>query len=267
MSTVSLIIPCYNSVATLERAVASGLTQKELLELVIVDDCSTDNTLEIARQKQRHDDRIQIIQTKRNAGPGAARNLGVMKAKGEYVCFLDHDDELLGNDFFPSALNMMAENPGTRAVKCEAEFFDPVKGYILPSYDPRYQSIMISVPWGMVIARDIVQNICFPESEVFRGPFAGEDVAFMQAVMTHFQPIGRLQKTCYRQWSQAGSHLDRFLANTRISETGFEFLNASQDQQKMADDLENAIQGFLNEVRIRMSFQENSTDLIYRSNL
>ena len=252
MSSVSLIIPCYNSAATLERAVDSGLTQNELLEIIIVDDCSTDNTLEIARKKQLHDDRIQIIQTERNAGPGAARNQGIEKAKGKYVCFLDHDDELLGDDFFPSALNMMAENPGMRAVKCEAEFFDPVKGYILPSYDPRYQSIMISVPWGMVIARDIVHKISFPESEVFRGPFAGEDVAFIRAVMAHFQPIGRLQRICYRQWSQAGSHLDRFLTNTRISDTGFEFINASQDQQKMADDLESAIQAFLDDVRTRI---------------
>ena len=253
MSSVSLIIPCYNGAATLGRSVASGLTQKALLEIIIIDDCSTDNTIEIAKQLQNNDKRIQVVQSERNAGPGAARNLGVKKAKGEYLCFLDHDDELLGDDFFLTALNMMAENPSMKAVKCEAEFFDPIKGYILPSYDPRYQPIMISVAWGMVIARNIVQKINgFPESAIFRGPSAGEDVVFMQAVMTHFQPIGRLQKTCYRQWSQAGSHLDRFLANTRISDTGFEFINASQDQQKMADDLENAIQAFLNKVRTRI---------------
>ena len=50
MPSVSLIVPCHNNTSTLERAVASGLAQEALLELIIVDDCSTDDSAEVAKR-------------------------------------------------------------------------------------------------------------------------------------------------------------------------------------------------------------------------
>ena len=92
---ISVIIPLYNKGQIIERTVKSVLCQSyPHFELIIVDDGSTDNSVEIVRQFD--DERIQLIQQP-NAGPSAARNTGVRNAKTEWIVFLDGDDEFLPN--------------------------------------------------------------------------------------------------------------------------------------------------------------------------
>ena len=89
---VSVIIPVYNRVDTIKRAIDSVLCQTyKNLELIIVDDCSNDNTLQVIREFQ--DKRMKVITSERNSGANAARNKGIMAAKGQYVAFQDSDDE------------------------------------------------------------------------------------------------------------------------------------------------------------------------------
>lgn len=94
MPKVSVIIPTYNRATLLPRAVNSVLNQTYRdFELIIVDDGSTDNTKEVIRKYK--DPRIQYIKHDKNKGGSAARNLGIKMAKGEYIAFLDSDDEWL----------------------------------------------------------------------------------------------------------------------------------------------------------------------------
>jgi len=231
MTGVSLVLPCYNHAATLARAVASCIPQKGLTEILIVDDHSTDESLEVASALAVKDHRIRVVQTERNLGPGGARNAGVREARGTHVSFLDTDDELLGGSFLDDALAMMADDPEMRVVKGEMEFFDPIKGYVLQSFDPRYPSVVLSSSCGMVMDRSAFLQIGgFSEDPVFRGPHGGEDVAFMEVLIRYLQPIGRIGRPCYRVWSQAGSHLDKFLANTRLKGSSFEFVRLHPDQ-------------------------------------
>jgi hypothetical protein len=89
MPLFSVIIPTYNRSALIGRALDSVLSQgRSDLEVIVVDDGSTDGTLEMLR---RYDRRIQIFE-QANKGPGAARNRGLKEARGEYVAFLDSDD-------------------------------------------------------------------------------------------------------------------------------------------------------------------------------
>jgi glycosyltransferase involved in cell wall biosynthesis len=91
----SIIIPTYNRGALIERAIRSVLNQTfEHYEIVIIDDGSTDNTCEIV--KSFDDKRINYF-FQNNAERSAARNNGISKAKGEWICFLDSDDEYLPN--------------------------------------------------------------------------------------------------------------------------------------------------------------------------
>lgn len=251
-SNVSLVIPYFNHADTLERAIASGLAQSALCEIIVVDDCSPQPLPAPVVAMMTSGSRIRLVTMEHNSGPGAARNAGVQAAVGSHVCFLDADDELLG-DFFKEALGLMDSRPQMHAVKGEMEFFDPVKGYILPTFDPRHQSAVLSSSCGMVLDRQTLLSMGgFPEDPAFRGPFGGEDVAFMQAVMTHFQPIGRIERPCYRVWSQAGSHVDRFLANTRLTMEGFEFVRIHPGQAP-GGPLSSAVDTYLAAVTARMS--------------
>ncbi len=92
---ISVIIPLYNKAAAVESSIRSVLNQSfRDFELIVVDDGSTDGSGEIVKQIQ--DDRIKFFRQE-NAGPSKARNTGVLHAKGNWVLFLDADDELLSD--------------------------------------------------------------------------------------------------------------------------------------------------------------------------
>lgn len=89
---ISVIIPTYNRERVIERSINSVLNQTiKSLELIIVDDCSTDNTEKIV--KNINDSRIKYIKLKKNSGACFARNKGIDEAKGNYIAFQDSDDE------------------------------------------------------------------------------------------------------------------------------------------------------------------------------
>jgi len=90
---VSVIMPAYNAEAYLGRAAESVLSQTFTdLELLIVDDGSSDRTVEVARRLADRDRRVRVLQQS-NAGPGPARNTGFGAAAGRLLAFLDSDDE------------------------------------------------------------------------------------------------------------------------------------------------------------------------------
>lgn len=94
-ATVSIIIPSYNYADFLPRAVQSAAEQtyKKVIEIIIVDDGSTDDTRSVAYQLMTHDPRIKYIR-QTNGGVATARNRGIENAAGKYICCLDADDEL-----------------------------------------------------------------------------------------------------------------------------------------------------------------------------
>lgn len=88
---VSIIMPSYNTGAFIEESIQSVLNQTySNWELIIVDDCSTDNTLEIL--EKINDDRIIVLKNDKNSGAAVSRNKALKKAKGQWVAFLDSDD-------------------------------------------------------------------------------------------------------------------------------------------------------------------------------
>lgn len=92
---VSVVIPCYNYAAYLRYAVESVLSQEGVgLEIIVVDDLSTDDSLLIARRLASEDKRIQVVARRVNGGPVAAFNDGLSRAEGDYLVRLDADDLL-----------------------------------------------------------------------------------------------------------------------------------------------------------------------------
>ena len=92
--SISAVIPTYNRAKSIRRCVDSILAQTvEPLEILVVDDCSADETREIIQGYT--DTRIRYIALEKNSGAQAARNRGIREAKGDWIAFLDSDDEWL----------------------------------------------------------------------------------------------------------------------------------------------------------------------------
>lgn len=101
MLKISVIIPVYNAAAFLEKAVQSALQLDEVQEILLVEDKSTDNSLEICEKLAAENSKIKLFQHADfgNHGAGATRNLGLEKASQEFIAFLDADDYYLPNRF------------------------------------------------------------------------------------------------------------------------------------------------------------------------
>ncbi|MFD3653646.1 glycosyltransferase [Streptomyces sp. NPDC058620] len=93
---VTIVIPAYNAATTIGKALQSAVNQTyERVEVVIVDDASTDNTLDIVESFAGNNGRVRVLRRPTNSGGvGAPRNMGIAQAAGRYVMFLDSDDEL-----------------------------------------------------------------------------------------------------------------------------------------------------------------------------
>lgn len=105
---VSVLMPVYNSEKYVSEAIESMLNQTfDDFEFIIVDDASTDNTLNII--KSFTDERIKLIENKINVGNNNARNIGMGKAVGKYICAMDADD-IATPDRIQSQLNFMEAN-------------------------------------------------------------------------------------------------------------------------------------------------------------
>ena len=110
---VTVIMPAFNSETYIERSVKSVLSQTHPnLELIVVDDGSTDRTGQILRRLSRDDSRLRVLRTEENRGPAEARNLalGEVSEDTDYVTFIDADDE-----YVTDALAYAMESAGTGA--------------------------------------------------------------------------------------------------------------------------------------------------------
>lgn len=107
---VSIITPTYNCGRFIEETIESIQAQTyENWEMLIVDDCSTDNTKEIVEQYQKKDPRIQYYCLPKNSGAAEARNEALRRAKGKWIAFLDSDD-LWTPDKLESQIRFMEDN-------------------------------------------------------------------------------------------------------------------------------------------------------------
>lgn len=131
MAKVSVVIPVYNIAAHLEECLDSVVGQSLTdLEILCVDDGSTDESPDILRAYEERDERVRVL-TQPNAGPGEARNRGLAAATGEYLIFLDSDDRF--EEKFLERMVCRAEETGGDTVICRSVEFDTHSGAERPS--------------------------------------------------------------------------------------------------------------------------------------
>lgn len=194
---IDVIIPCYNAALTLERAVASVLVQPEFGQIWVVDDASTDNTVEVAQRLQAlAPKRIRIECLPQNGGVARARNWGMLNSDADVLAFLDADDAFEANvlAFAAAVMRFRPEIPMLRLA------LRPVD--IAPHYteherfDYGWRHVEMTVGGNMVFRRDFLLACGgFPQDALFRR-FGGEDVALSLAVLqtcvmgTAFEQVG-----------------------------------------------------------------------------
>lgn len=113
---VSIIITTFNRPHLLQRAIESVLNQSyKNFELIIIDDCSTDTTQKVV--KNYINEKVHYIKNIENKGLSASRNIGIKASRGEYISFLDDDDELLPDKLF-SQIELFKTNKYVDVVYC-----------------------------------------------------------------------------------------------------------------------------------------------------
>ena len=119
---ISVVMPNYNGHRFVEQAINSVLNQTyQNFELIVVDDCSNDDSLSLIEHKAQSDNRIRVIALEHNVGVANARNVGIKEAKGEYIALLDNDD-LWTEDKLERQLALAQK--GANIVYCSYDFID-----------------------------------------------------------------------------------------------------------------------------------------------
>lgn len=206
---ISVIIPAYNAEKTIEKCVESIQQQKfQDFEIVIVDDGSKDKTVMICNNLSKKDSRISVV-CQKNAGSSAARNVGITRAKGKYIVFIDSDDYV--NDEYLTKLLSPVTQTDIDIVICGISIYYQKQEYVVPcgfdnmeiATDPNnvsnliYMSCengMIYSPCNKLYKRDIIidNSIMFP---MRKEPI--EDILFNCEYIRHISSMAVIPECPY----------------------------------------------------------------------
>ena len=205
MPLISVVIPVHGVAEYLDRCLDSVLAgpAAEAIEVIAVDDASPDRSGEILAA--RHDPRLRVITTPVAGGPGPARDLGAKEATGEYVWFVDGDDEIApgGLDAVAQALTELAPD----VLVTDFEYLYP-DGSTRPSGGAAYLRGAQAGPlaghpalihltmtaWSKVFRRDFLAALGVD----FGRPAPHEDVPVTATALLTAERIGVLDRVCYR---------------------------------------------------------------------
>jgi glycosyltransferase involved in cell wall biosynthesis len=130
-SRVSVVVPTFNGASFVEEALKSILSQSHPVEIIVVDDASTDGTKSIL---ESFGDAIRVIHLSQNSGgPARPLNIGIDAAEGEFIAVLDQDD-IFHRNKIEAQVKVMRDNPGLSFAFSSAELFGPGKKYF-PNLD------------------------------------------------------------------------------------------------------------------------------------
>jgi glycosyltransferase involved in cell wall biosynthesis len=203
MTKLSIIIAVYNAVNDLEECIVSTQSQTlKDIEIICVDDCSTDNSMDILKSLQADDNRIQIFQNGKNSGAGPTRNLGMKHAMGEFICFMDPDDYYASNtcleELYKAVINNNVDCVGGNLL----EFYnnDPSKakdwgkGTFTENKIMDYHDYPFSIGYTrFIFRRSVIEKIGakFPSYRRYQDP------VWFVSVMTHIQKFYALAIPVY----------------------------------------------------------------------
>lgn len=222
---VSIIIPFYNEEAYLERSVESAFNQTYTnTEIILVNDGSTDDSLKIAEKFCSYKTNVKLFTTE-NFGLGNARNLGVKKATGEFILFLDSDDSLKDNCVerlvkevqekqadvvvcMFSLFNKKYEKINDVGWKQGSKEIKEIKG--IKGAKGMYNGRVASVAWAKLYKADLIKDIQFPVGLWF------EDRPYVLEVFLNAKKIHFIEESLFNIYAREESISRRVITQRRL---------------------------------------------------
>lgn len=214
---LSIIVPVYNMAAggKLEYCLESLVNQTIAnYEIIAVDDCSTDNSLEILKQYEaKYPDKFKVIASPVNKKQGGAKNLGLEIAKGEWIGFIDSDDWIT-KDYYEKLLKK-AEETGADMVGCDYHLTDEHSmkiGQVVPNNKPeqagiltkeKYQSLILD--GGSLVVKIYRRGIIFDYPNRFPEGIFYEDNAISNSWMLRAKHFEYIQEPMYYYYQHNAS--------------------------------------------------------------
>lgn len=224
---VSIIVPIYNVEKYLGRCLSSLMHQSyKTIEVLLVDDGSTDGSASVAKDYIDKDSRFKLIQ-KQNGGQGSARNVGLDNARGDYICFVDSDD-WVNEDYVLKLISCSVANDAD-IVMCGVErvwedgtrIRNPIsnnKEYIIPDVH-QFLFHASYVSWDKIFRRELFDNLRYSEIRTF------EDYATIPLVLSRAKKIIGLPDVLYY-------YFWRFNSTTNTSRADYNILRAQEILEK-----------------------------------
>lgn len=195
MPTISVIIPVYNVEKYLRKCLDSVLGQTfEDIEVLLVDDCSTDGSREICREYAKKDSRVRCLFQEANSGPGRTRNIGIEQAQGRYIMFTDGDDYI--DTGMVGQLYQNIESSGADVASCgiynvfrqrKVPQYDKIEKFLCPT-EEAFGLLLLGEkipgsPCTKLYRAKIFEDLRFPEGILY------EDVKFHTELMQKIKNI------------------------------------------------------------------------------
>jgi glycosyltransferase involved in cell wall biosynthesis len=221
---VSVIVPVYNREKLLPVAAESVLRQTfGDWELLVIDDSSTDGTRQVIEDYAQRDSRVRYHRNGRTKGPSGARNQGIELAAGEFIAFLDSDDEWEPHHLdemvrylrkYPGQIDVMSANP-IRKLRATGEVYQSAGLDLGRFRHSRLEDAFLLHPTGLfevalhhapvtiqtaVIRRALLDRIRFDEELL-----AGEDILFQLELAYHQAKIAHLPRVHVTYWAHGGN--------------------------------------------------------------
>lgn len=217
---ISIIVPIYNVEAYIDRCVESLVKQTySNIEIILVDDGSTDRSVEKCEKWLKQDSRIKIVQ-RSNGGAAAARNTGLEQAQGEYVMFVDSDD-YVSYTICEKLYEKIKEEQADIAI-CRMKKIEPTREYATRPFEyDGSQMIFTNIealkeyfldkidcgPCHKLFSRKKLGNLRFPEGVinedfvfVYKALFQAQKIIFVEDILYYY---------CFRENSVTSSKFDR----------------------------------------------------------
>ena len=219
MPKVSIIVPCNNIEPWLGLCMDNLVGQTlDDIEILCIDDKSTDDTLKLLKQYAKKDERIKIISHKKNMGVAAARNDGLRIATGQYIGFVDPDD-FVDKDFYEKLYNKAIETEAD-VVKGGVVIVDLQTGKKTVKKDKiKHVSEFSEEFWSAIYRRDFLEH---NDIKFNKNLIIGEDTLFLTEVCLKVEKISFVTDTYYNYFYQRPGSLDSRVLSHRQAESIYE---------------------------------------------